>query len=158
MMRSRGVTLIELLCCLTIVAIGLVMTAHIYPEMAAMHRVHMVRDQLINALHYAQQQALVTHRAMVLLPSESGDWSFGMRLYQKKELLPMHSAQPKHAWHWRLPNTQILWRGFQDTSQITFASDMQQSACNGYFLIKNARHQEKIIINRLGRVRFSHDS
>lgn len=125
------------------------------PALYKKNRLDIVTDQVKSAIQIAKTQALITGDILVLshLPGTK-DWSDGMLLFVDN---PQHkytvNAKLLYEWHWQSTRVNVTWHGFQSDEFLLFASDIRRSTTNGYFVIKNATQQARLIINRLGRVR-----
>ncbi|WP_133127439.1 GspH/FimT family pseudopilin [Legionella nagasakiensis] len=156
MFKSVGLTLIELLATLALMAFVLLCCI---PSMDKSHKknqlVFMV-DQLKNNLQFARTQALIRGETLALTPLPgANNWRQGMMLFVDN---PEHVYSPGskiiHEWHWNYPSEwEILWQGFQSSHYLLFSANIRQSAANGHFIVKDRKTQYQLIVNRFGKVR-----
>ena len=153
-----GMTLIELLVSLSLLAILLFFSLPFAPSLYNKNQLQVVTDEVSSAIHFAKIQALLTGDVLVLSPLSGGrnDWSHGMLLFVDN---PKHQYMSDdkllHEWHWNSNVVRVFWHGFQSDEYVLFAADISHSTTNGYFIIKNDTKQLKLVVNRLGRVKKS---
>ncbi|WP_051555256.1 GspH/FimT family pseudopilin [Legionella fairfieldensis] len=153
MIRSKGLTLIELLFCLLIITLLLVSLSFglsIHQKNKAQIR----ENDLKMAIYYARNMALLKGKPLVLTPLTDSDWSTGMMLFIDNKT---HRYSPEtqliHQWQWH-KEIKITWHGFYSDQYLLFSPDLAHAAITGHFnLQKGDGSQVKLIINRLGRVR-----
>lgn len=152
---SAGFTLLELLLCLSLLGIIAFFSLPYTPSLYKQNQLQTVTAEIKSAIHTAKMQALVVGKTLALTPlPDADDWSEGMLLFvdnAKHQYTP--HVKPLYEWHWKSAGTHVSWHGFQSKDYLLFATDLRSSTTNGYFVIKNAQQQAKLIINRVGRVR-----
>jgi Tfp pilus assembly protein FimT len=115
------------------------------------------QDEIKASIQFAKIQAQIRHKNLLLAPiGGKNDWSAGMRLFvDNAQHRYTPNAQVLHEWHWKASNISISWHGFQSDHYLLFAAENSKNAINGYFLIQiNSELVIKLIVNRLGRVRY----
>ena len=155
---DAGLTLIELLVCLSLLAIILCFTLPFGSALYQKNQLQLKANAIKNAIQMAKTQALLTGESLALTPlPEALDWSEGMLLFVddgKHRYTP--GLKLVHEWHWKLTGIQVTWHGFQSKDYIRFTSELGRNTANGYFRIANATNAPiKLIVNRLGRVKES---
>lgn len=152
-----GFTLLEILLCLLLLSMVTFFSLPYTPLLYKKNQSQTISADIKNAIHTAKMQALLQGQALALTSlNRTNNWSDGMRLVIDN---PSHHYQEDsdtlYEWHWTSTGTQVEWHGFQSNEYVLFATDLRSSRTNGYFLIKNADQQIKLVLNRLGRVRDS---
>lgn len=149
MKYHRGFTLIEIMTCLAITAILFLFALFANASFYQRNTLEMAEDELINALHYARNMAIATGHSLTLTPlSKAQSWDDGMMLSFQDKIL--------YRWQWHYLGTHIEWKGFQSNHYLTFSPSLKQATCNGSFLITSqSAGSKKIVINRIGRIRYS---
>lgn len=119
------------------------------------------QDDIKASIQFAKIQAQVRHQNLLLAPiAGNHDWSAGMRLF-------VDNAQHRYTakedvlqeWHWKKASAIFIsWHGFQSDHYLLFNAENSKNVINGYFLIQiNSKLVIKLIVNRLGRVRYRSD-
>jgi len=146
-----GLTLVELLICLTIVALVCCFTAPFTPSLFQKSQSDVLMDDIRNAIHYAKLQAVLRgHRLILMHQPDTVDWSSGMALYEDQGKL---KKQLIHEWRWPTFKGHVIWHGLQSKHYLRFEPDLNQSTVNGTFVIEMNQHKSlKLVVNRLGRV------
>ena len=153
---ENGLTLIELLISLSLLAIVLCFSLPLAPTLYKKNQLQLLSDELSGAIHFAKIQALVTGDVLALtrLPGTT-DWSSGMMLFvdnAKHHYTP--DVKLLHEWHWSFVGMDVSWHGFQSDDYLLFATDISHNTVNGYFLITTPLQPKvKLVVNRLGRIR-----
>lgn len=152
---NQGITLLELLCCLLLVSILFFLSLPSSTELANQNKLTVIEKEIVAAIRYARNIALLNHTRLALTPlNDSDDWSKGMLLFVDNK---NHHYQPGdkilHRWQWHMQGVQISWSGFQSNEYLLFASDLKHAATSGHFTLLT-QHTEpiKLVVNRLGRV------
>lgn len=146
-MNNNGMSLLELIFCLLIVSIASLFSL---PTMSAWQQktaLHIVKNQLQNAIVSARNFALISKQKIILAPLNKEDWSQGIGLFvmrnQQKELIYGYDTNS---------NIDIEWHGLQQ-KQLQFSLDPANAMLSGHFIIKNKTGQSvRLIINRVGRI------
>ncbi len=157
MKKVAGLTLIELLLGLALMAIVLFFCNPFAESVFKKNQLELLVDEIKSAIHYAKTEVLLHGESLLLAPlAGSDDWSTGMMLFVDNKAHQYHEGSKLiHEWHWRPSDFIISWQGFQSNQYLLFATDISRSAVNGHFLIKNNSLQHQLIVNRLGRVKCS---
>lgn len=151
----RGFTLIELLICLAIVSLVVLFSM---PETFSHYhknQLKTLKSELITAIAYARNEALLRGQRLALAPLDSKNWSEGMMLFiDNKEHQYRKREELIHQWQWHSKIAHLSWKGFRSDNYLIFAPDIGEATCSGHFKITNAQGEEAIlIINRIGRIR-----
>lgn len=155
--RFRGFTLIEMMICLVIASIVCVSALLVNHAFYQRNRLEIVQNELANALNYARNMAIIKNRPLTLIPlSDSHQWADGMILFVDN---PSHYYLDKsdilYRWQWHYSGITIEWKGFQSKDYLTFSPSLKHATCSGSFVITSVSEGfKKIIINRLGRIRY----
>ena len=152
---AKGLTLIELLISLSILAVLFCFAYPLTPSLYGKNQLQVVCADIKNAVLFAKLQAQLRGERLILAPvSETCNWALGMRLFVDN---PKHRYTSEDSllreWHWHTNGLQIRWRGFFSTDYLLFAQDMNHNAVNGSFLIQNSVQRITLFVNRLGRIR-----
>lgn len=149
--RAAGFTLLEILTCLLLLSVISFFSLSYTPSLYKKNQLQALTSEIKSSIHIAKMQALIEGKPLMLAPLYPANWSNGMELIIDN---PNHQKdKPLYEWHWKPANIHVEWHGFQSNEYLLFASDLRASHTNGYFLIKNANQQIKLVVNRLGRVR-----
>lgn len=86
--RVKGVTLVEMLVCVAILAVVLGLAAPVYSKLVRASQTERLRDELWNSLQFARQQAVLGNAPVSLCPaaspagcSEDGRWELGWLVF-----------------------------------------------------------------------------
>ena len=153
--RALGLTLMELLISLAIMATVLCLSAPLFHCMQAQHDRNRIINEITNVLHFARIQAFLRGETLVLAPLDSlKDWSYGMQLFVREgNAWPPQNKEKLHEWGWQPGVTHLSWHGFQSKDYLVIDSDLSRLALNGYFLMQERGSlPEKYTVNRFGRV------
>ncbi|AHE67333.1 GspH/FimT family pseudopilin [Legionella oakridgensis] len=156
MVKHIGLTLIELLIGLAFLAMVLCCCIPSLDKNYQENQLQIVVVQIKNILQFARTQALLRGQTLALTPlPDANDWKKGMILFvDNPRHLYSQNSEIIHEWHWNhSAEVDVLWQGFQSRHYLLFSPTLRQSTLNGYFLIKNKRIQQKLIVNRFGKVR-----
>jgi len=152
-----GMTLIELLMNLAVVAILACFSVPLLFSDTAQHVIEERKKELKYILSYARAQALLREETLILAPLKNtidNDWSEGLRLYvQNGRALPPKRKHTVHEWHWPKSRFKLYWFGFQSKNYLLINPDSSKLAMNGYFLVKkNQDILSKMHVSRFGRL------
>ena len=153
--RSIGLTLIELLFSLSILAILICSGASFAPALYKKNQLQRVSDEIKGAIQWSRLQAPLMGEWLALTPlPNSHDWSEGMLLFvDNAQHQYKQDTKLLHEWHWNAGAVHIDWQGFQSIHYLLFTPNMSSNVINGHFIMKNTMQQKiKLIVNRLGRV------
>lgn len=156
-MSLKGFTLIELITTLLIVC-GLALVAWpLASSFITKNEVEQRVNTLVNAMHFARNQALIQGVPLVLSGLEaSNGWQRGMRLFIDKHETNHYQEGDEllREWRWNKQGAQIVWHGFQSDHYIRFPATLDASSLSGHFLIATREGPiKKVIVNRLGQIR-----
>ena len=159
MNKFRGFTLLESLVYLAVLAILLAFSVPLSHFFYQKNEVEVISAEVSNAILYARNMTLKTGTPMTLNPlPATGEWSDGMVLFVDNPTHHFFSDKDEiiHQWQWPYKGVRVEWHGFRSKDFLTFASLLKQSTTNGHFLIYNKQnYQKKLLVNRLGHVRYS---
>lgn len=155
MEKIKGFTFIELLVCLSMMAILGLLSLSSFKHFQERNQFEIRKNTLKEAILYAKQQSFILQKKLVLAGLNEGDWSTGLILFIDS---PQHRYNEKKQlikqWNWSSSLVTIRWRGFHSGDYLVFSPELRQSALNGRFeLIGKDGGQMKLILNRLGRIR-----
>jgi prepilin-type N-terminal cleavage/methylation domain-containing protein len=152
--QEKGYSLIELLTCLSLLAILLSFTVSV-TSLYKKNQLQTITDDIKKAFQFAKMQALISGKTLLLAPlPPSKDWSAGMVLFVDPGNHQYTSdIKPLQKWQWHFTGITITWHGFQSRGYLLFTPDINSSTLNGYFIIKNSIQQIKLVINRIGRIK-----
>ena len=153
--RALGLTLIELLISLAIMATVLCFSLPLFHSMQTQHDRNRLIKDITNVLQFARIQAFLRGETLVLAPLDSvKDWSYGIHLFVREgNSWPPKNKEELHEWRWKPGGTHLSWHGFQSKDYLVIDSDLSRLALNGYFLMEEGGVlPEKHTVNRFGRV------
>lgn len=84
----------------------------------------------------------------------------GKRIYSKVKnhaLCEGSVSSTRHIvriFQWFYPKLHVHWSGFQYKDKIRFANNLINAGSNGHFIIELAGNKQKIVLNRIGHIRF----
>ena len=163
----RGLTFIELLVGLAIIGIFLACVAPIGWNFISPNAVWVHVDEMVQAVKEGETEARALGENIVLAPlCETGtaciqDWSKGMQLFVDRDFDNQYTAIDTllQVWPWYSKEIEVTWKGWYTDDYLTFSNNsIAHGALSGSFTVcpqntKDARGK-KVILNRLGRVRF----
>lgn len=147
----KGLTLIELLVCLSMLSLLCVIALPNFTELLSRKQTDALTDKLVRQLAHARALSIITRRDVEACGSSDGkqcdeQWSKGWVIYSPgtSSIVSMERIAP---------GAVLNWTGF--TSRIRFHPNGTSPLGNGYFLICNSKGQvhSQLIINRQGRIR-----
>lgn len=147
-MHQKGITLVELLFVLAIVAcIGFFLMQD-HGELHKKNEGLALQQNLATALRYAKITALAQGKEVYLAPLKDKNWALGIALYTLRDKALLYQ------WHWKFPAWKVSWQGFHADDYLIIAASPQNAASNGRFVIVHNFSQEKLSlsVNRLGRL------
>jgi Tfp pilus assembly protein FimT len=144
---TKGMTLIEIIFSLGILALILTLSIPLFSEQYQKYCLEKIIISIEQGIEYAKLQTVIHHQTYKITPLDNQtDFSLGMQL--------LSGAKIVKDWHWLVGQSQITWHGFQSKREVLFSADLYQSACNGYFLIQTPEHKTmKLVVNRMGNTR-----
>jgi Tfp pilus assembly protein FimT len=155
-----GFSLLEITVVLAII-IGLLVTiVPLARDFWSKNKIDVRVSTILNALKFAQNQALLKHKNVVLSEiSDDTGWSSGMRLFVDED--ENHRFDDNdiliREWHWRKSLPLVKWHGFNSDHYLVFTPDLSRGTLSGRFVIsiyeQHIEKGKKIIVNRLGRAR-----
>lgn len=152
--KSKGFTLLELLCCILLVSLLFLQSLPSINRTLNKNQLEMAEDEINHAIAYARKMALIVNVPLALTPlPDSTDWSKGMVLFIDNKLHRCQSGDKLlHQWQWNFSTVQIQWKGFESTQYILFANDLLHAATSGHFdLYSTYGESKRLVLNRLGR-------
>lgn len=156
MKRTAGLSLIELLTALMILSILCGFGMSCFVGLLNRNQEAVLADEIKQAIQFAKIQALTHDRTLTLAPlSEDADWSKGMRLFEDNQThqYTTHSTLIRE-WRWHAKAINVTWHGFESTTYLRFTPALLTRGANGQFIVQDGKkHQIKLILNRLARVR-----
>jgi len=150
-----GFTLIELMIVLLILSVLILGALPAWQSSSEDTHLSVVENELIQALHYARNSALLSGKTLTLNPDPiTHEWSDGLVLFQDNATHQFHRGDKiEYQWHWKYPEVHVQWHGFRSNDFLIFASDYNHASLSGHFALMVNGKEKKVVINRLGRVR-----
>lgn len=167
MKHSQGFTLIEALVVLVISSITGAMAASTWQDMSQRAEARNAINMIATSLYSARNTAMTRNQPVSLCGSSNGlecdkQWQAGILVFVDPAStgIPASSNDIISYSHPGARRALITWKGF-GSSRMGFDARGRTSASNGTFTYCATNHQlryaRQIVINRGGRVRFSHD-
>ena len=119
--------------------------------------VRVVAHRLQQHLELAKSISMNTQQTVTVCGSINGltcsdDWQQGYMVFTDVNSPVLFQRMEKSIMN-------IQWRGFASTKQLHFMPKWQQSTSNGSFILEDSLgNRQKIIINRLGRIRIEQNT
>lgn len=149
--HPQGLTLIELLVSLAIIAVLMTFSVSFWPVFYQRHQMRVVVDEIALAINTARVEALLTGESLIIKPhSRQLNWSQGLVIVAENESKHVRLI---HEWGWLNKGVNVEWHGFQSVNYLRFNNDIRHNTTNGYFTINNRFDHKKLVVNRLGRIR-----
>lgn len=163
MTRASGYSLFELMVVISLVALGFVVAVPSYQSLVQKNRVNVAVNQLVSALNYARQEAIIQHKVVSLCASHDGqqcggDWSEGMLLFTDTKARGYYQAEDSklHVYPALPVNTRLLWNRSENLIQMSPTGYLLKSQ-NGTFTYCIGQTQPRavrlIVVSLTGRVR-----
>ena len=153
--RTTGLTLLELLVGLAIMALAFCFSVPFLHTMQIQQEHKRCINALKSLLQYARMQAFLRGETLVLAPQNNDkNWSHGVYLFvQEGRTLPPKNKEELYVWHWQHSGIQVSWHGFQSNDYLIIDAQLSRLALNGYFLIDDGvSNPEKITVSRFGQM------
>lgn len=149
-------TLIELMVVIVLLTACLFFVIQFNQDIILKNKRTVVENQIMNAVRYSRNSALVTGHDVTLNPLAGGqDWSTGMILFVDNKT-HHYTGQEKvvYSWQWaEVAPLKVSWNGFKAQDYLIFSRDLRHATVNGHFSIMNKGTEiRRIVLNRLGRV------
>ena len=164
-MQVKGLSLIELLIVMIIIAILAVMVTPLSHRFMGYNLLTVRTNSLLSIISYAKNMALLKGQDLTLSPlcqNNECDWSNGMRLFvdQNKSHQFNEEDQLLYVWSWDKKGIKISLHGFISDNYLIFSHLALSNALAGNFVLCyfNSIEGVKVTINRLGRMRESYFS
>jgi len=161
--HSRGLTLIELLTVMSILAVLLVLATPSFNALAASTQLSSAKNQLILGLQRARSEAVTSGRNVVLCPSRDGlrcedvsDWSHGWLLYTDNNRNSRFDPTEPLLLSQTLNPEMVSVRGNGGRRHVTYRSLGESAGSNASFVLCSRMRPElggQVIIANSGRVR-----
>lgn len=152
-MREKGLSLIELLVVLFIIAGCMLFVSPVNRAHMSKVEKDTIIQNLKSGVQYARLQAIIKGDLYYLESlSKTDDWSKGMSL---KRMCYPSGNELVYQWRWKLHYWQIQWQGFQSKKGLYISSNPAHMALAGSFILKSTidGSELKISMNRLGSQR-----
>jgi len=152
-MRIKGLSLIESLVTLVLIASFFVISISFSTHLKEKNELNSILDSLQAAIRYAKITAVTKRGEVSLSPKDSSkDWSIGLILsYCNKTI---QRTEILYEWQWKYPGWEVTWVGASPKNQINFSNNPIHAMSNGRFVLTNQRSREKrvVVLNKLGRL------
>lgn len=150
MTKIKGFNLIEILISLVIIAILASIATPFSSNILSKWQMKSVIQDIESAVTLARNLALTQARVIYIEPINKNSWSSGIQVVQ----VEASSAKSiVHIFQWFYPKLHVHWSGFQYKDKIRFANNLINAGSNGHFIIELAGNKQKIVLNRIGRIR-----
>lgn len=147
-MRQKGISFIELIFTLAIIACIAIFAMQDHSALHKKNEVIVLKENLATALRYAKISAMTQGKAVYLVPLNPKNWADGIAMVTSKDKIQLYQ------WEWKYSAWEISWQGFHTENYLTVAANPQHSASNGRFILvhKISRETISLSVNRLGRI------
>lgn len=152
-MKNSGVTLLEFLFVLAILAILSLVGVRAYSGLTEHNELTALTDTLKNAVHYGRIQAITLGQTTYLMPIDArSDWQHGIQLMRQTHANGAYELLYQWPWHTRFWN--IHWSGVHGTALIKLSPNPDKAMSNGTYTITQvySGRQIKLVLNKLGRL------
>ena len=147
---AKGWTFTELMIVIALISIIVCFSLPMLSMFRQNNQERIIVNDLLEGINVAKTYAATSNAKIWLThDAKQKDWSAGFLLMTQENTSKVTLQQ----WDWSNYDTQVLWHGFKSKDSLIFAQNLQHSAVNGYFLVKNKTRTIKLIVNRIGRVR-----
>lgn len=153
--QPDGVTLLELMCCLMVIAIGCCMAAPGVIQALASYHMKVVKQDLQAAVQYARVLSYGRGETYALSPlSGEKEWSKGIQLFKVNRLKHQTNDTMNlvRVWQWPASHLVVRWQGVRGEQQVIFSPQPTHAMSNGHFLITVGKLKAMLVLNRLGRL------
>ncbi|KTC97085.1 Tfp type 4 fimbrial pilin like signal peptide protein domain protein [Legionella geestiana] len=151
MRACRGLSLIELVCVLAVVALISLFAFPAFMPLTAQTRLTLRVNALTSAVALGKNLAITHGETYALLAlTKNADWSKGFTLVRGSSLT---EGEPVRRWTFAVNEADIRWQGMQSKNALIFNAHFNQNICNGRFVLKAAGHTRTLIVNRFCRMR-----
>jgi len=158
---SRGISLFELLICLSVLGIVVSLTVPAFDGMLQRNRQQLAIQQLRETVNFARAAAIGRRSSISICHAPAGTcdvsnvWSASTRVFQDHDRDGLQSAQeatlligeqlPKD-FHWR-------WNNFRAQPHLTFLNNGTTDALNGSFILCQGKMpRARLVLNKAGRI------
>lgn len=153
--RQQGVTLVELLIVVALLAIVAQVALPAWQSFVAKNRSLALQHSVERAVHLARAQAITKRITVELCGSSNGiscssNWSGGWLMHTRSSSQP--TAVPMHSTELNPRHLTLQWAGFRP--QIVFHANGYSTASNGrFFVCRDHAIDWQLVLNRQGRLR-----
>ena len=152
-MLQDGLTLIELLMTLGIIALLTLLAAPSFHGVLARHQAQLDTESVVRALNLARQQALLRHETMTVCPNDlSGkcgeDWSLGILLINEQDAIISQQPFEHHA----VIFLKTFPAGHEQFLQFGAQGDTLTQNGSFYYCPLKKDLAKRIVFNQAGRV------
>ncbi len=169
MQQNAGITLIELLVSVLLIAILLGMASVQWPALAAKRRLQADVDQFVSLISTARHTAIIKGVVVTLCPAAAdgcgsrNTWHNGTMAFEDlngNRVIDGQDAVIRRLP--RMPATRVAWRAFRNRGYLRFNPSGMTDWQNGHFLFcpvnGDIRHARQLVLNFAGRVYLSNDA
>jgi len=167
MTHGSGYSLFELIVVISLVALGFIIAIPSYQWLEQKNQANVVVNQMVAALNYARQQALIRHKVVSLCASRDGhqcggEWADGMLLFIDQTAQGNYQAgDSKLRVYPALPaNNRLWWNRSENLIQMSPNGYLLKSQ-NGTFTYCSGQSRQQvirlIIVSLTGRVRVAEE-
>lgn len=155
-MQAHGTTLIELLVCLTVLAIGLGGGVSLYTTFLPQARLIADTNSVVGLLALARNKALL-HETVIVCAIDSDCTQFnnagGLKLVIDANHNGRHDSGDMLFARIRLHHDRISWHSFRNLPRLTYRNSGLAYFQNGHLLICGQQQARSVVINAIGRTR-----
>lgn len=155
-MRAHGTTLIELMVCLAVLALGLRGGISLYTTFLPQARLIADTNQVVGLLALARNKALL-HQTIIVCALNSDCTQFheahGLKLVIDSNRNGRHDGGETIVARIRLHHNHISWHSFRNLPRLTYRNNGLVYYQNGHLLICGKQQARSIVINTIGRTR-----
>ena len=166
--RTCGVTLVELLAAMAVIAILFSYALPGLTHLLARNHAAITVNWLLTGIHFARHAAIVKRVTVTLCPSADGqrcggEWHEGMIAFTDRNQDAELGSRDRVLQVFRSPanGSTIRWRSFRNRQYLQMTKDGLTNYQNGNFVYcsrdRDPRYARQVVINVAGRPRVSRD-
>lgn len=158
--NARGVSLFELLICLSVLGIVTALAAPAFGELLQRNRQQIAVDHLRETVNFARTAAITRKGSVTICHAPAAAceatsrWSAATRVFpdldrdgqQSAEEATLLVSEPPEGLHWR-------WNNFRQQPHLTFLSNGTTDSLNGSFILcRGDTPLARLVLNKAGRI------
>jgi Tfp pilus assembly protein FimT len=152
---KKGLSLIELLLIITVIAGVFALAMPIGKKVFATNEVDARVNTIINAIRFSKNQAELMNKTLILGVITDDNWTLGMRLFIDHNDDHIFGDNDKLIRQWQFSGASpiISWKGFVSDHYIIFNRDITKATISGRFVVKQGNKEKWVVMNHLGKIR-----